>query len=53
MTIVSEHRQLEKNRRDDGNIIILSDSDDGIGRNQNDPVGITNDNFDPIIERQK
>ena len=53
MTIVSEHRQLEKNRRDDGNIIILSVSDDDIGRNQNDPVGITNDNFDPIIESQK
>ena len=53
MTTVSEHRQLEKNRRDYGNIIIFSDSDDDIGRNQNDPVGITNDNFDPIIECQK
>ena len=53
MTIVSEHRQLEKNRRDDGNIIMLRDSHDDIGRNQNDPVGITNDDFDPIIESQK
>ena len=36
MIIVSEHRQLEKNR-----------CDDDIGKNQNDPVGITNEDFDP------
>ena len=53
MTIASEHRQLEKNRRDDDNIIIFSDSDDDIGGNQNDPVGITNDNFDPNLAGQK
>ena len=52
MTTVSEHTQLEKNRQDDDNIFIFSDSDYDIGENQNDPVDITNDNFDPIIEGQ-
>ena len=52
MTTVSEHTHLEKNRQDDDNIFIFSDSDYDIGENQNDPVGITNDNFDPIIEGQ-
>ena len=52
MTTVSEHGQLEKNRRDDDNIIIFSNSDGDIDGNQNDPVGITNDNFDPRRESQ-
>ena len=52
MTTVSEHTQLEKNRQDDDNIFIFSDSDYDIGESQNDPVDITNDNFDPIIEGQ-
>ena len=41
MIIVSEHRQLEKNRWDDD-----------IGENQNDPVGITNEDFDLSQEGQ-
>ena len=41
MTIVSEHRQLEKNRWDDD-----------IGENQNDPVGINNEDFDLSQEDQ-
>ena len=52
MTTVSEHGQLVKNRQDDGNIIIFSDSDGDIEVNQNDPVGITNDSFDPRLENQ-
>ena len=43
MTTVSEHGQLVKNRQDDDNIIIFSDSDGDIEGNQNDPVGITNE----------
>ena len=41
MTIVSEHRQLEKNRWDDDT-----------GENQNDQVGITNEDFDLSQEGQ-
>ena len=41
MTIVSEHRQMEKNRWDDD-----------IGENQNDLVGITNEDFDLSQEGQ-
>ena len=41
MTIVSEHRQLEKNKWDDD-----------IGENQNDLVGINNEDFDLSQEGQ-
>ena len=40
---------MEKNRGDD-NIIIISDSDDDIDRNENVPVGITTDDLDCSLE---
>ena len=46
MTFVSEQRHMKKNKWDHDNIIIFSDSDDGIKGNQNDPGGITNGDFD-------
>ena len=50
MTIVSEHGQMEKNRGDD-NILRIGDSGDN--DNQNDPLGITNDDLDSSLESQK
>ena len=52
MTIVSEQKEMEKNRRDGDNIIIFSNSDDDIKGNENDPVGVTNGDFDTSLESQ-
>ena len=52
MTIVSEKREMEKNRWDDDNIIIFSNSDDDIKGNENDLVAFNNGYFDTSLESQ-
>ena len=51
MTIVSDHAQMKS--RGDGNIFIITYSDDDIAGNQNVSVDIANDDLDFSLDSQK